>query len=210
MMMYQTVKEAMTNVLGNQAEGRFRVLGFQRQSKSPDETLSYNRLAQVYYSAGAFPKSAGKMRGSKTHDITIDIDLTVSGAAEGDVSALDSETSTLQEKALALLNIKEAVEVADNSMDELIGAVFEIIMDARNENLGLDIGDVSSRWITGIEKDTIIERGDLVVKTANIKYTCRIQEFVQGSIGNKPEKAIFNSSIPIGDTDGAGVTVENE
>lgn len=210
MMMFRTVRDALVTTLGDGAESRFRVIGYQRQSKNADEVLSNDRLVQVYFSDGAFPKSAGRMRGSKTHDLSIEIDMSASAPAQGDLGVLDSDTATAIQKAAALAAIREAAEVADLQVDELIDAVYQILMDARNERLGLPVGDVSSRWIPTIQKDTIVERGDLVVKTANMKYTCRVQESVLGDIGNEPETVVFDADVKVGDTDGAGVKVENE
>jgi len=209
-MMYRTVKEAIVNLLDDNAAGRFRVIGRQRQSKASTEFKDNDRLVQVYYSDGQFPRSAGRMSGTKTHDITIDIDLTASAAAQGDVATLLSETATAQQKAAAIALIKEATENADEKVDDLIDMVYGILMDARNEGLGLDKGDIASRWIERIQKDTNLERGDLVVKTANLKYTCRVQETVPGDIGYRPRTVIFDSSTPVDGESLTGVTVEND
>jgi hypothetical protein len=50
----------------------------------------------------------------------------------------------------------------------------------------------------------------LVVKTANIKYTCRVSEDVPGAIGFEPNPVIFDASLQIGDSGGAGVLIKNE
>jgi hypothetical protein len=208
-MLFRTVKDAVVEILGDGAESRFRVLGYQRQSKSTSELKDNNRLVQVYYSDGNFPKTSGRQRGPKTHDITIEIDMSASAAAEGDVSVLESSTSTAIQKAAAIAAIKEAAQKADESIDVLIDAVYQILMDARNEGLGLDKGDISQPWVDRIQKDASIERGDLVLKTANMKYNCRVQESVPGAVGAEPETVIFNSGVPVGDTEGAGVLTEN-
>lgn len=208
MMMFRTVKNQISTILGDAAAGRYRVVGYQSQSKAADSIKDNDRLVQVYFSDGSFPKSSGRMYGPKTHNVTIEIDLSASAAAQGDLSVLDSDTSTAAQKASAIAAIKEAGETADYKIDELIDIIYNIMMDARNEGLLLDKGVVSSRWIDGIQKDTIIERGDLVVKTANMKYTCIVQEDVLGDIGNEPETVTFDSSVPIGDTEGAGVLSE--
>lgn len=209
MMSFREAKNALTDLLGNNAEGRFRVIGFQRQTKGAEEIAGNNRMVQIYYSEGAFPKS-GRMRGPHTHDIVLEIDISASAYAQADMAVLDSPTATPQQKAAALLAIRTAAEIADRSIDETIDAVYSIIMDARNEKLGLPVGEISSRWIDRIQKDSTIERGELVVKTANIRYTCRVQEYVHGDIGNEPDTVIFNSGVPVGDTDGAGVLIEND
>jgi hypothetical protein len=211
MMSFRDIKTALQTLLDEQAESRFRVVGFQRQSKSADETLNNDRLVQVYYSEGDFPKSAGRNKGSKSHDLTIEIDLTASATASVDTTILDSTTATAIQKAAALAELKEAAEEADTKMDELIDAVWNILTDTRNYDLNLEVGVVSSPWIAKITKDTLLERGDLVVKTANMKYTCRVQEYVLGTTGIQPDPAVINSSIPIGDGEigGSGVEVEN-
>lgn len=207
MMMFRQVKEAIRALLAAQGDTDFRVIGFQRQSKSASEVLNNDRLVQVYYSEGNFAKSAGRMKGSKAHDMTIEIDMTTSAKATVNLSVLDSESATEAQKAAALAGLKEAAERADEKIDELIELVYQILMDARNEKLTFDAGEISSRWIGGITKDAIIERGDLVVKTANMKYTCRVQEAVLGDSGYQPDPAIIDSSVPFEFT---GVNVENE
>lgn len=207
MMRFREVKAAFQDLLYENAEGRFRVIGFQRQSKSSSEVLNNDRLVQVYYSEGEFKKSAGRMQGSKTHDITLEIDLTTSARADVDITVLDSANATESQKATALASLKEAAEKADEKCDELIDHVYQIIMDARNIKVGLETGEISNRWVSTIVKDATIERGDFVVKTANMKYSCRVQEEVQGDIGFQPNPAIFDSDVPY---DHTGVLVENE
>jgi hypothetical protein len=196
MMTFRTVKTAIQDLLDTQAAGRFRVIGKQVMSKSADEIKDNDRLVQVYYSDGSFPKS-GRLHGPKTHDIVIEIDMSASAGAAGDLSILDNPLATAIQKAAAIAAIREASEIADTKIDELIDAVYNILMDARYEGLLLDKGTISSRWIDRIQKDTLLERGEFVVKTANMKYTCRVQEIVSGDIGNNPPVVTFNSTNPI-------------
>ena len=210
MMMYRTVKNAIVTLLDDNAFGHYRVIGRQRQSRASDEIKDNDRTVQVYYSDGSFPKNAGRMIGTKSHDLTIDIDLAASASAQGDLSILDSDLATPIQKAAAIAAIKEASENADEKIDELIDYVYNILMDARNAGLGLDNGEISSRWIDRIQKDTLLERGDLIVKTANMKYTCRVQETVGGAIGFEPSTVIFDSETPVDGASSTGITVEND
>lgn len=207
-MQYRIVKEALTDLLDAYSLGQFSVIGRQRQNKAA-ETVR-DALVQVYFTEGQFPKNAGRMRGDKTHEISIDIDLTVSGSAKGNVSILNSETASDIQKAQALAAVKEASEVVDTKIDNLIHAVFNIVMDARNEDLGLTPGTIASRWLERIQKDTLLERGDLLVKTANLRYTCRVMESVQGDLGNTPDTVIFNSVTPVDGGSSTGIIVEND
>jgi hypothetical protein len=196
MMNFRTVKTAIQDLLDTQAAGRFRVIGKQVMSKSADEIKDNDRLVQVYYSDGSFPKS-GRLHGPKTHDIVIEIDMTASAGAVGDLSILENPDATAIQKAGAIAAIREASDEADTKIDELIDAVYNILMDARYEGLLLDKGIISSRWIDRIQKDTLLERGEFVVKTANMKYTCRVQEIVSGDIGNQPARVIYDSTTLI-------------
>lgn len=123
---------------------------------------------------------------------------------------MESSTATAAQKASAIAAIREAAEMADRLIDELIDLVFNILMDARNEGLLLDKGVISSRWIPGIQKDTIVEKGDLVLKTANLKYTCTVQEPVPGATGNEPDEIIFDAETPIDESGESGTGVITE
>lgn len=196
MMNFRIVKNAVQDLLDTYAAGRFRVIGKQVMSKSADEIKDNDRLVQVYYSDGSFPKS-GRLHGPKIHDIVIEIDMSASAGAAGDLSILDNPLATAIQKSAAIAAIREASEIADTKIDELIDAVYNILMDARYESLSLPVGTISSRWIDRIQKDTLLERGEFVVKTANMKYTCRVQEYVSGDIGNQPSRVIYDSTTPI-------------
>jgi hypothetical protein len=207
MMMFETAEKALRDLLVAAAAGRFTVIGYQMQSKSAE---AHRKLVQVYFSEGAFPKSANRFHGEKTHDITIEIDMTVCSKTAVDLDTLESRTATPQQKAAALVGLKTAAELANTELNELIRWVYQILMDARNDELGLDKGSIASRWIGNITKDTTIGYGGIVVKTANMKYTCRVSEDVPGDIGTEPATVTFDSEIPADDTGGAGVAVTND
>jgi len=209
-MLFRTVKDQIVKILGDSSDGTFRVIGYQGQSKSTDELTFHEREVQVYYSGGDFPKMSGRQRGPKSHDMTFQIDMSASAAALGDLSILESSTATAKQKAIAISSMREAKEMADKLIDVLIDAVYQILMDARNEGLKLTKGEISKPWVDRIQKDTIIESGDLVLKTANMKYTCRAQESVPGEVGSEPDEVAFDSGVPVGDTEGTGVLTENE
>ena len=208
MMQFRVIRQAIIDLLDTSSGGRYRVIGRKVQSKSQDEVKNSDRLVQVAFTDGNFPK-IGAMRGHKIHDLTIEINLSASAAATGDLTVLDNPMATQQQKAAAILAIREAGENADEKIDDLIEIVYQIMMDARNERLGLDRGEVASRWISDIKKDTLLERGDLIVRTANMRYTCRVSEAVLGDIGVVPDPLVIDAEIPVSDIPGAGVVIEN-
>lgn len=209
-MEFRTVHTALNKLLSDNAFGRFRVIGFVGQNDNADSIRNNDRLVQAYYSGGQFPKNSNRMYGQKTHDASYEIDMLASASAKGDLTVLNDENASASSKALALSNLKEAAYQADILIDELIEYVYQIIMDARNADLGLAEGVISNRWISEIQKDTVLEHGDLVTKTAMVKYECRIQEVVSGDIGNQPKTVITDSDIKVGEISGAGTFVEND
>lgn len=206
MMLYRTIKNQIVTILSNSANERFRVIGNQKQSRDGETIKDNNRLVQVYYDSGNFDQQSGRS-GRKLHKMKFSIDLSASAAAKGDLSAL--ETGTPAQKANALASLREAAEVADDLLDELIDIVYNIIMDARYDALELDKGSLGIRWIDSIKKDTLLERGEFVVKTANLSLSVNGPEIVTGDIGNEPVTVVIDSSIT-GDVPSSGATVEND
>lgn len=206
MMLFRTIKTQIVSILDAHASERFRVIGNQKQSRDADTIKDNNRLVQVYYDSGNFDQSSGR-NSSKTHKMKFSIDLSASAAAKGDLSAL--EYGTPAQKANALASLREAAEVADNLLDELIDIVFNILMDARYDDLQIGRGAVNVRWIDSIKKDTLLERGEFVVKTANLSLSVSGSEVITGDIGNEPATVIIDSSIT-GDVPSSGATVEND
>jgi hypothetical protein len=183
MMRFREVKQSLiNNVLGPAEAGRFQTIGFQRQKKSAEENKGNSRTIQVYYNSGDFPTSRGSLQGPNQHDLTFKIDITVSEPVGADLSVLRDNLSTPAEKAAALLLAQESAERADNSIDELFEIVYQIVMDARNINLGIDTSNfrVANRWIGQIQKDDGLENGDLFVITGSMQLTCRVSEDVTG------------------------------
>lgn len=184
MMNFRKIQESLiVNILGPAENGRFRVIGFQRQAKSAAEVLDCNRHVQVYYSAGEFKKSAGRKTGPVQHDPTYKIELTVSKGVEVNLSVINDELATAGQKSNAMAEFREGSDAADKSFDELANIVYQIIMDARNIDLGMPKGVLSNRWIERIQKDIPSPHGEYVVLTGSMDLTLRTVEAVSGEEG---------------------------
>lgn len=181
-MAFRTVKAAIVTLLGTAAAGNFRTVGYQPQGESAEQNLDNERSVQVFYSKGTFPKASASIQGPYDHLAKYDVWLTVSKAAIGDLSVLENPASTEGERAAALAAFELASPLADDSMDELIELVFQIIMQADNIDLGLDVGIVTNRWIGEIEKDQPTPRGRFVSLTALMPIACNMSEVVTGLI----------------------------
>jgi len=193
-MNFRLIDDALTTVLGAAAAGRFRVVGYQAEAKGSDAVIDDNRLVEVFFASGEFPKSGGTLRGPVRHNMTFNIFLTVAKSAECDLSVIDNPASTPVQISNAIAAAKNAAYLADKSLNELADHVYQILMDARNIDLQLPFV-VANRWIESIQKDAPLERGSLVVLTGLIPFTCTLDEQVEGDLGVAAVPPVFDTEI---------------
>jgi len=183
MMVFRTIRDAVRVLLAQQSGGEYTVIGAQKRGKGADEVIDQSRLVEVYYSRGDFPKSGGGVTGPTKHDVTFRLDLTVAKAAQGDTATIENPVSTAPQIAAAIAGMKESDLLADDSMDELFDHVYQVLMDARNMDLGLEKGILASRWVSQLEKNEPIKQGKVTIITGSMLLTCSTSEPVEGYIG---------------------------
>lgn len=208
-MKFIELKASIVQLLGSAAAGRFRVYGYQTQPQGADEFVGNNRSIRVAYTDGNFPRSGGSMRGPINHDVQFNIELIVAGRSTMDLSVLESEGGTAAQRASAIAAKTDAAEIADNSMDELAAIVFQILMDARNQDLGLPDFSVGSRWVDSIRKDPVSPFGEYVILQGKITMTASIDEVVAGEMPVAGEVISGDITEINGDTV-QGTGVDNE
>jgi hypothetical protein len=205
-MRFIELKNAIVNdILAPAEAGRFITIGYQRQ-RDAAETINLKRQVTVYFSESEIPQSASTAYGKVMHDVVFKVEMAVALPAQVDLSVLNSETATEGEKATALRRLKEAGYLADRELDELIAIVYQILMDARNHQLGLSPSEdaskkklVSNRWVGQIRKDAPDPDGQYLTLTASMRLTCRIEETIPGEDlpDTPPAGAVFESDIEI-------------
>lgn len=183
MMNFRTVTDALITLLGDSAADRFTVVGHPRQVTDASEIRASKRRVMVFYGGGDFPKSAGRQTGATQHMLSYNIDLQVAEAAQANLNVITDPNSTAAQITAALAASQEASYLADRSFDELADIVYQILMDGRNFDLGLNKGVISSRWVGSIRKDDAQPFGSLVVLTGRLTYTCQTSEEVVGDTG---------------------------
>jgi hypothetical protein len=179
-MNFRTLKSAIISILATAEAGRYVTIGAQRQSTAATEITDNSRTVQVYYDNGQFRESAGRIIGSVTHAVTFNIDLKVSASASVDLAVLNAVGSTPAQRAAALTALQESSAKADEIFDELVEIVFQVLMDARNYDLGQAKGVVADRWIPSIQKNEPLPQGELVVLTGSMPLMCRTVEHITG------------------------------
>lgn len=186
MMNFRLIKDSITdNVLGPAEAGRFRTIGYQKQTADVEDVLGDKRTVQVFYSSSDLPKNASGLQGPFKHEISYRIELAVAQDASVDLAVLNDEGSTDAERATALLGVQESGDKADASFDELVDIVFQIIMDASDPNLelGLAVGVATDRWVGQIRKDDPEPTGEFVLLTGTMMLTCSTSEEAPGDPG---------------------------
>ena len=205
-MNFRTAKANLLSILDANPVS-YVVIGFRHQGKSAEEVLNYGRTVQVFYASGDFVKDVGRMRGNVQHDVTFKIELTVAKDCEGDLSIINDPDSYPDQVSLAINMFQEATDLADTSMDELIELVYQKLMNATQYDVGLTKGIVSNRWVSNVTKNSPVPRGESVILTASMLYTCRMSEEIVGAVGTIGD-LVYDVQVDVDDDDieRAGVT----
>lgn len=202
MMNFQKVLDALVNkILGPAERQRYRTIGFQDQRRAAEEVLDCLRTVQVFYEGGNFPKSGGRQTGPTQHDAVFAIDLTVSRPVKVDLATIKSGSSTVSQKIRALLAMQSAAGLAEESVNDLVDIVYNILMNGRNIDLRLPAGTVANRWIERVEKKSISDQGEYVVAGASMKLGLRVSEEPPGDKGIPIESGGFDNTIDIDNDD---------
>lgn len=206
----QVSSSIVQNILIPNQNGRFETVSDAKQTIGASEVEGVKRRIQLVYSSGEFPISGGTFAGGSCHEITYDLILYVSARASSDVLVLDDPESSDEERSDAVLETLTASHLANVEMDEFIDIIYQIIMDARNVDMGLDPGLVASRWIESIKKGSPEHKGSLVVLCSVVRLTLSVVENFLGEEGI-PLQSIDKTDILNGyegDNQDTGVSVE--
>lgn len=206
------VREALLTLLASEAAGRYTVSGYQKQSQGAEAVSDDLRMVTAYYKTGQFPKgSSGWSQGPHRHEMTFAVELLLSASANMDLSIIENEAASAVARQAALSASIEAGKKADELWDELAGIIWDILMDPRNQDLGVG---VQERWVSGMQKDNVVPHGEFVVLSGTIDYTCRATEIPSGETGvavasiDASLKAANPSGEPVDAAAGAEVEVE--
>jgi len=184
MMNFRKIKQSITGkVLGPAEGGRYRTIGYQKQNTDVEDVLGSNRTVQVFFSSSDFPKNASSLQGPFKHEISYRIELAIAEEAVVNLTALKDPGATDADREKAWKSFVDAGDAADDSFDELAEIVFQVIMDARNIDLGMPIGTVADRWVGQIRKDEPEPTGEFVMLTGAMMLTCSTSEEAEGDPG---------------------------
>ena len=181
MMNFRIINQAIINTLGAAAAGQYQVVGYDTGGVSASQMQNSSRIVQSYFSDGDFPKSGGRVKGSKKHQITYTLGLYVSAAAKVNLSVINQEGVAPSAIAAALVALQDGAYGADQLMDELADLVWNVMQNALNYNLGLAPGIMSDAWVEKVKKHEPVPRGSLVVLTGDMTFCCSTVETPSGA-----------------------------
>lgn len=206
-MNFQIIKQAIVDILGAAAAGRFTVVGYQGQGDAAIESKTAPTV-QVFFSQGNFPRGRGAMYGDTQHIMIYAIGVTASAAAKCNLAAVNMPEAPATQRAAALSASRDAACVADELWDDTAATVRNILMDPRNSDLGLPVGLVSDRWVDAISKEDPLPQGELVVLNGAVQFSCNTVEPVGGDTGVPASGGVTTVLDLVGDdVEKAGVTV---
>jgi hypothetical protein len=174
------VKTALENLLDENAQGRYNVIGVRNRKNDAYDILKCPQVT-VYYKSGQFPKNSSGVNGPYNHDIMFQIDILVGAVSETDISVLQNPDSTPEQIAIALSNSSNAQADADQKTDDLLGLIFDIIMQPQHRTLGTS--ENADRWIENIQKYPPQEIGEIVIIAATMSLSANATEFTTEEIG---------------------------
>lgn len=182
MMNFRVINKRLIALMGDSAAGRYTVTGYRRQGKDATESRGSKRNIQTFFQKGNFPKDSGRFLGATDHHMNFVMVLTVSAPCQANLAAINNPQATAEQITTALAGMRDASFLADESMDELYDIAYQILMDARNFDLGLGRGVIADRWVAELEKDDPLQQGALVTLTGRLTYTCRTTEEITGDV----------------------------
>jgi len=188
-MAFRIVKKSIIdNILAPNQKDLFRVAGHAPPELGAEAVLNNKRLVSVYYQDGDFSRGAITR---PNHEMTFHIDMMIAADSKVDLLVLEKEfeNGEIQKEAYAdsLSELKAAENNADAIMDELFNIVYQLIMDKRNQRLGVDRFDppvnlpISNRMIRKFEKGSTMPKGNLVMLGGQATLTCRADEKLIGA-----------------------------
>ena len=203
-MNFEVLKQSIVDdVLVPAEAGRYETVGAKRQRESAD-AINAKRRVMVIYKQGEMPKGGSTSYGSVQHDTEFEIVMTVAVAAKADLSVLNNPDSSEADRSQALRDMRLPSIEADSDMDSFIAMIWRILMDARNDQMGIDppasrpnLKAVADRWVSNISKGDPVPQGEYVVLTASMRLTCSIEETIPGEELVNPGNKTFESDITL-------------
>lgn len=178
------IKARLIALLGASAGSAFTLEGYQRQSHSA-ETMVMPHVT-VFWKSTDFPREgSGWQAGPFRASITFAVELKIAAPAKADLSVLESSGATASQLMAALSAMEAAAANADDMFDTAAGTLWSILMDPVNSQLsngGTPLA-MANRWVANARKEQPVPRGEYVILSGSLDYTCTGTETITSVVG---------------------------
>ena len=194
-MQFEKIRDSLISHLGSKQGTNWKTIGYPEKDQSAEENNTL-RTVQVYYNTGEFPKGGSSLVGPVRHNMSFSIMLTIAVASVGDVEALNAaEDATAYAAALATFSASE--DLADKEIDEFMRTIYQVVMSADFQNLGLDSTQprVSNRWIASFKKELPKRHGNFTTSRSLLTLEAQTPEYIPGqSVETEYETTPFDGT----------------
>lgn len=188
MMEFRVLTKSVTRLLGDSAQGEYKVLGHEPFPQDASEYKGKNRTVRVFYPGGEFSNQASE---AYDHEFKLRVEMCVTADAETDLDTLLNGDSTQQELAYAMASMRDSADVANSQFDEMIDLVFNVLASPSNKWLGLEKYRVKEASVLDSKKNRLLPFGEHAVLTGWITLGIKMREEATG--GAVPTKLAGNN-----------------
>jgi len=174
------LKKSIEELLDQHANGRYNVVSPQNR-KSDAEDIFKCPTVTVYYAEGSFDKSKSSVNSPYHHDTSFNIHVLAGAKVKINLAVLNNPAATPEQLAEALASAGNASMEVDAKIDDLLSALYDIIMRPQNRSLGTDYN--ANRWVGKISKRNPEPIGAIVTGVATITLSAQCSEEVSGEEG---------------------------
>jgi len=174
------LKKSIEELLDQHANGRYNVVTPQNR-KSDAESIFQKPQVTVYYAEGNFDKSKSSVNSPYHHDPSFNIHILAGAKVKINLAVLNNPAAAPEQLAEALNSAGNASMEVDAKIDDLLSALYDIIMRPQNRNLGTDYN--TNRWVSKISKRSPEPIGAIITGVATITLSAQCVEEVSGEEG---------------------------
>lgn len=182
-MSFIEAKTALVTMLGNEAAGRYKVVGYQQASQAAETFSNLNRTVSVRFHKGKFDKGLNSSTEDFIQDDWFELILRVSKSSSADLSVLDNPNATALQREAVIEALEESADLVDTSMDEFYDILRNIIMTPANRDFQAEERTINDRWLDSFEKGETQVSGEYAILHGTITITCQTIEEVVSEAG---------------------------
>ena len=192
-MSFTDAKADLIQLLGDEANGQYQVIGYKPSGISADTVLNTDKKVLVFFRRAQIDKGLNTEIDDLLQGSHFVILLQVAKKASIDLSVLEDPLSSAAQRATAIDNSLFAELLVNDAMDDFYKIILKIIMKPEHRWFNGTEDTVEDRWVESFEKSDVVpmgeyamQRGEMILTFKNIEelesVTGESLDVVEGSI----------------------------